>query len=278
MKKKIIRIYLLIFLIPIVSQAQQMQKIWETTADLKTPASVFFDERNQRMYVSNIEGKGLWEKDGKGSISLVTASGKILNPSWVKGLHAPKGMGMYQEFLLVVDVDSVAIIDVIKAQVIKKVYVEDAQGMNDLTTDRQGNMYISDTKAGKIFYIDAGKLKPEVYLSGLTSPDGVLYADRTLYFLDAGVLYKVGKGKEKIKIAEGLPTAADGLVQFNETTLLVTAADGAVFLVDDKGALKKLDNSAIGLKGGADPGWNPKTGMLYLPTFSLNNVVALQIK
>lgn len=278
MVKQIINFSIVVLFSASASKAQQLQKVWETPAELKTPASVFFDERNQRMYVTNIDGKGLWEKDGKGSISLVTSSGKLLNPSWVKGLHAPKGMGMYQEFLLVVDVDSVAIIDVVKAQVIRKVYVEDAQGLNDLTTDRQGNMYISDTKAKKIFYIDAGKLKPEVYLSGLTAPDGVLYWDRTLYFLDAGVLYKVGKGKEKIKVADGLPMDADGLMQFNETNMLVTATSGEIWMVDEKGSVKLVDSSSIGLKGGADPGWNPKTGMLYLPTFSQNNVVALQIK
>ena len=98
--------------------------IWETDSSLKVPESVFLDANNQRLYVSNIDGKNAWEKDGKGSISILTLSGKILNPGWIKGLHAPKGMSMFQEYLIVADIDSVVIIDVVKGQVIKKIFIE----------------------------------------------------------------------------------------------------------------------------------------------------------
>ncbi len=106
--------------------AQALNQLWATDTTLKVPESVMLDSKNQRLYVTNIEGKGAWDKDGKGSISLLTLSGKILNPEWIKGLHAPKGMTMFGDFLVVADVDSVVIVEVTKAQIVKKIYVDGA--------------------------------------------------------------------------------------------------------------------------------------------------------
>ena len=187
-----------------ISFSQVLTPLWSSDTTLKVPESVLLDVKNQRLYVSNIDGTGPWDKDGKGSISLLTLSGKILNPSWVKGLNAPKGMALYKDFLLVADVDSVVIIDYIKAQILKKVYVEGATGLNDITTDKSGNMYVSDSRNKKIFYIDASKLEVANYLiEGLESPNGVLYVDKTLYIVDAGKFYKVDKDKNKTLISEG---------------------------------------------------------------------------
>ena len=108
----------------VLTQAQELEKKWATDTLLKVPESVLLDERNQKIFVSNIEGKGPWDKDGKGSIGLLTLNGKITNAQWVTGLHAPKGMALYKDFLMVADVDSVVIIDIFKGKIIKKVYVE----------------------------------------------------------------------------------------------------------------------------------------------------------
>ncbi|MEY3186844.1 MAG: hypothetical protein RL675_668, partial [Bacteroidota bacterium] len=93
-----------------VTKAQSLNLLWSTDSSMRVPESVFHEEKTGKIYVSNIEGKGAWDKDGRGSISIITASGKILSPYWVTGLHAPKGMAMFQDFLIVADVDSVVII------------------------------------------------------------------------------------------------------------------------------------------------------------------------
>ena len=262
-----------------ISFSQVLTPLWSSDTTLKVPESVLLDVKNQRLYVSNIDGTGPWDKDGKGSISLLTLSGKILNPSWVKGLNAPKGMALYKDFLLVADVDSVVIIDYIKAQILKKVYVEGATGLNDITTDKSGNMYVSDSRNKKIFYIDASKLEVANYLiEGLESPNGVLYVDKTLYIVDAGKFYKVDKDKNKTLISEGFDGGSDGIEQVDENTFLISCGVGKIWLAKLNGEKKMLLDTRIDKINAADIGYDSKNKIVYVPTFWKNNVMAYQLK
>lgn len=257
---------------------QGLNKIWATDTTLKVPESVLLDSKNQRLYVTNIEGKGAWDKDGKGSISLVTLTGKILNPEWIKGLHAPKGMTMFGDFLVVADVDSVVIIEVTKAQIVKKIYVDGAKALNDVTSDKRGNMYISDSKTKKIHYIDVTKLEVSLFAEGLNGPNGLHYVDKTLFFTDAGGLYKFGKEKEKILIADGMEGGTDGIEQVDENTFLVSCWAGSIWLVKTNGEKKLLLDSRKEAMNTADIGYDKKNKIVYVPTFWKNNVVAYQLQ
>lgn len=260
-----------------VAFGQQLKKLWATDSILKVPESVYFDQKYQRLFVSNIDGKSAWDKDSKGSISLVTLSGKVLNPNWITGLHAPKGMTMFQDFLIVADVDSVVIIDVIRGNIVKKIYVEGAQGLNDITSDKRGNMYVVDSKSKKIHYIDATKLEVKLHLTDLSAPNGILYSDKTLFYLDAGALYKLGKDKERIKIAEGMEGNTDGLVRVDETTFVVSCWAGAVWLVKTNGEKKLLlDTRTEGINA-ADLGYDEEKKVLYVPAFWKNYITAYQL-
>lgn len=275
MKKEICFLWLLLT-INFVSMGQTLEKIWETDSVLKVPESVILDAKNQRLYVSNIEGKNAWEKDGKGSVALLTLSGRVFNPVWVTGLHAPKGMSMFQDFLIVADVDSVVIIDVIKGQVIKKIFVEGAKALNDLVCDKRGNMYVTDSKENKVFFIDAVKLKPELYLEGLTGVNGVTLFEKTLYIVDAGTLYRIGKDKEKIKIADGMEGRTDGVEAIDENTFIVSCWEGAIWWVKSNGEKKLLWDAKKEGYNTADIGIDKKTQTLYVPTFWRNTVRAFK--
>lgn len=258
--------------------AQRLEKIWATDSSLKVPESVLLDEKNQKIFVSNIDGKGPWDKDGKGSIALLTLNGKILNAQWVTGLHAPKGMALYRDFLMVADVDSVVIIDVFKGKIIKKVYVEGAQGLNDITTDKLGNIFVSDTKTKKIFYIGLYKGDVKIYLEGLNAPNGLYFTDHALHFVDAGSFYKLGKGKEKILIADGMTADTDGIEQIDDNNFLISCWSGVVWMVNVNGQKSVLlDTKSEGINS-ADIGYDQKNKVLYVPTFWKNNVVAYQFK
>ena len=96
----------------LAASAPQLVKKWETAAELKTPESVLFDPAGKVLYVSNIDGKEPWGKDGAGSIAKVGLDGKIIAVEWVKGMNAPKGMGLVKDRLYVADIDRVMVIDV----------------------------------------------------------------------------------------------------------------------------------------------------------------------
>jgi sugar lactone lactonase YvrE len=273
MKKEICFLWLLLA-INFVSMGQTLEKIWETDSVLKVPESVILDAKNQRLYVSNIDGKNAWEKDGKGSVALLTLSGRVFNPVWVTGLHAPKGMSMFQDFLIVADVDSVVIIDVTRGQVIKKIFVEGAKALNDLVCDKRGNMYVTDSKENKVFYIDAVKLTPELYLEGLSGVNGVTLFEKTLYIVDAGTLYRIGKDKEKIKIADGMEGRTDGVEVIDENTFIVSCWEGAIWWVKSNGEKKLLWDAKKEGYNTADIGIDKKTQTLYVPTFWRNTVRA----
>src|SRR5690606_34663695 len=80
--------------------------LWETGTDLTTCESVLYDRESGNIYVANIEG-GAAEKDGKGSISIISNDGEITQRDWVTGLNAPKGMGISEGKLYVTDIDEV---------------------------------------------------------------------------------------------------------------------------------------------------------------------------
>jgi sugar lactone lactonase YvrE len=260
-----------------VTKAQNLNLLWSTDSTLRTPESVFHDEKTGKIYVSNIEGKGAWDKDGRGSISIITASGKILSPYWVTGLHAPKGMGMFQDFLIVADVDSVVIIEPTRAQIVKKIYIEGAQALNDLTVDKRGNIYVSDSKTKKIHMIDGLKLDVSLYVDGLKGPNGVLFVDRTLYYVDAGGFYKVAKDKQKILIVDGLEGGTDGIEQIDEENFLVSCWSGTIYHVNLKGEKKLLIDTRSGQINAADIGYDKKKKIVYVPTFYKNTVMAYQL-
>ncbi len=261
----------------ISSNAQSLVPLWSTDSTLRVPESVYHDVKTERIYVSNIEGKGAWDKDGRGSISIITSSGKILSPYWVTGLHAPKGMGMFQDVLIVADIDSVVIIEPIRAQIVKKIYIEGAQALNDLTVDKRGNIYVSDSKTKKIHIIDGLKLDVSLYLDGLKGPNGVLFVDRTLYYVDAGGFYKVGKDKQKILIVDGLEGGADGIEQIDEENFLVSCWSGTIYHVNLKGEKKLLLDTRSTQTNAADIGYDKKKKIVYVPTFYKNSVMAYQL-
>jgi sugar lactone lactonase YvrE len=272
--KNVIFLILLFCMQSNIPLAQELKLLWETDSVLKVPESVFLDAGNQRLYVSNIEGKNAWEKDGKGSISILTLSGKILNPGWIKGLHAPKGMSMFQEYLIVADIDSVVIIDVVKGQVIKKIFVEGAKALNDVVCNKRGDMYVTDSKENKVFYIDAMKLTPELYLDGLSGVNGITYAEKALFIVDAGTLFRIGKNKEKIKIADGMEGRTDGVEMIDENNFIVSCWEGALWHVKSNGEKKLLWDAKKEGFNTADIGIDKKTQTLYVPTFWRNTVRA----
>lgn len=262
----------------VITRGQSLNALWSTDTTLKVPESVFFDEKNQRLYVANLDGKGPWEKDGKGSIAIVTLSGKILNPEWIKGLHAPKGMAIFDELLFVADVDSVVIIHIPKGQVVKKIHVAESQALNDLTCDKRGNIFVSDSRTKKIHRISAEKLEVTTHIDGLKGPNGVLFTDRTLYFVDAGAFYKLGKDNEKILIADGMEGGTDGIEQIDENSFIISCWAGAVWHVKLNGEKKLLLDTRTEKINSADIGYDRKNRIVYVPTFWKNNVVAYKLQ
>ncbi|MEJ7779069.1 MAG: ATP-binding protein [Daejeonella sp.] len=188
---------------------------WETDSTLKVPESVLFDKGNQVLYVSNIDGSDPWAADGKGSIGKVGLDGKIISVDWVRGLNAPKGLGMYNGKLYVADLTNLVIIDIASGKIDSSVSISGAVGLNDITIDSKGIVYISDSPGKQVFRFENGK--SQLLLDSLKGPNGLLIKDNELYVLDNMGMYKMNADKSLTKLTDGLDGNADGLENVKET-------------------------------------------------------------
>lgn len=257
------------------AQERQLVQKWETDTLLKVPESVLYDANGKILYVSNIDGQP-WEKDGKGSIGKVGLDGKIITAEWVSGLEAPKGMGLYKGKLYVADVDRVVVIDVKKGAIEKTIDVKGAEALNDISIDKKGIVYVTDSKAKKLLRIENGQ--PAIFLENLKGPNGVLAQGNDLYILDAGGLYKVGKDKSLTKLAEGMEGGTDGVEQVAANEFIVSCWGGMMYYVNADGSTHNLLDAREQKMNTADIGYDAKNRIVYVPTFWKNKIVAYELK
>ena len=257
------------------SQQHQLVKKWETDSLLKVPESVYFDASNNVLYVSNIDGAPDG-KDGKGSIGKVGLDGKIIQTDWVTGLNAPKGMGISKGMLYVADLDAVAVIDIRKGGLVKRIPVSGAIFLNDITVDKQGVVYVSDSRNKKVHKID--REVASIYLDSLKGPNGLLAYGEDLYVLDAGSMWKVGKDKKMTMIADGMEPSTDGIEHVSGNDFIVSCWIGAIYYVKADGSKEKLLDTQDQKINSADIAYDAKKRILYVPTFYKNSVVAYDLK
>jgi len=257
------------------AQEHSLVKLWQTDTVLKVPESVLFDKSANVLYVSNIDGQP-WEKDGKGSIGKVAPDGKIIQVDWVSGLNAPKGMGIYQNTLYAADVDNVAVIDIAKGAITKRIPIEGAQGLNDVSVDKSGKVYVTDSKTGKIFVINQGVAT--LFVENLKGINGVLAAGEDVYAVAAGACFKIGADKKPVKMAEGMEPATDGIEEVASNEFLVSVWNGVVYYVKADGKVQTLLDTREQKSNTADIGYDAATRTVYVPTFFKNSVTAYSLK
>ena len=249
---------------------------WETDSLLKIPESVLLDKDNKVLYVSNIDGTDPWGADGKGSIGKVGLDGKIIATDWVAGLNAPKGLGMYNGKLYTADLTNLVIIDIASGKIDTTALIEGAVGLNDITIDSKGIVYISDSPGKKVFRYENGKA--ELLLDNLNGPNGLLIHENELYVLDNKGLYKMKDDKSLTKITDGLNGNADGIENINGKDFLVSCWEGLIWYVSPDGKKELLLDTKAQNKNTADIGYDKDSKTVYVPTFFKNTIVAYEVK
>ena len=161
------------------AQTHKLEKVWETDSIIAVPESVLPDATHSHLFVSLIDG-GPWDVDGKGGVGKLGLDGKHYD-YWIKGLNAPKGLGRFGNKLYVADVSYVAVIDIAKGSIEKKIDIAGASGLNDITVDANGIVYVSDSKSGKVYRIE--KDEPTLYMDNLPGANGLKATKNGLYIL-----------------------------------------------------------------------------------------------
>ncbi len=251
-----------------------LEQIWATDTTLRTPESVLLDSPNNLLYVSLIDGQG-GDKDGKGGIAKVGTDGKIIDANWVTGLSAPKGMAITGGQLYVTDLTELVQIDLATGKITKKIVVEGAAGLNDVTVDGNGTIYFSDKNAGKIHTYKDGQVA--TYHEGIDNPNGVLAVSDGLLYTESGKLQKLDAQKNVTTLGEGMDKSTDGIEEVSPGEYLVSCWAGEIYHVKDGQATKLLDTKDA-KSNTADIGYDAAKKIVYVPTFFKNSVVAYQLK
>lgn len=246
--------------------------LWETSEDLITNESVLVDENSGTIYVANIEGNPT-EKDGKGSISIISKSGEILVQEWVSGIDAPKGMGISNGKLYVTNIDELVEIDIETAQISNRISVEGAQFLNDVDTDG-GKVYFSDMNTGKIHLYENGNVS--LFAEGQEDINGLRIGnDGTVYGLDVAGLKKYNTDGS-FEIINSAVTGGDGLIILDENTFLASRWQGEIYIIQNGQETKLLDTKAAE-SNTADIGYMAAEKIVFVPTFFKNKVAAYKL-
>lgn len=258
------------------AKAPELVLKWESDSTLKVPESVLFDKANQVLYVSNIDGQNPWEADGKGSIGKVGLDGKVIAAEWVSGLNGPKGMGLYNGKLYVADLGNIAVIDIAGGKIEKTIPIEGATGLNDISIDPNGVIYVTEYLAKKLYKVE--NEKAELIAENLTQPNGVLFHNNELFLLDGTGMFKVNSDKSLAKIADGMEGGVDGIENIEGNNFIVSCWEGALWHVNTDGTKHLLMDTRAEKRSTADIGFDPETKTVYVPTFFRNTVVAYEIR
>ncbi len=247
--------------------------VWETDTVLTTCESVLYDITRREIYVSNIDGKPT-DKDGKGFISKLDLDGVVTELKWVKGINAPKGMGVLVDKMYVTNIDELVQINMADGKITKGFTIKGAKFLNDVAVGG-GNVYFSDMETGKLHKYDGERIS--LVSEGHSGLNGLTYFDGNLYGLDASGLIKFSLDGGMPEILNAEVTGGDGLVLIDENTFVASRWQGEVWLIKDGKATMLLDSKDEEIQT-ADIGYNPAEKIVYVPRFFSNKVSAYRLE
>lgn len=276
----------------------KINKLWETPGNFKNPESVAYAPKQNVLFVSNVDGKPD-QKDQKGFISKVSPSnGTITELNWITGLNAPKGIAIYNNSKLYVsDITDLVEIDIASGKIIKRFNAPGSAFLNDVASDNQGNIYVSDTITNTIYKLDTkvkDSMSLQVWLKSpeLNGPNG-LHIDNNknrLIVASLGDMSKPGAGIKVVDLKnktirslgkEGTTSPFGGLdgieSDAKETRYYVTDNPaGKVYTVnaDGTGYGILLD---LHTQGTADLGFIPSQSTIIIPLMQDNKLVAYKL-
>lgn len=251
--------------------------LWQTERILKVPESVCYDAGQDRLFVSNINGKPT-EKNGQGYITKMKTDGTIEALKWATGLNAPKGSAVFKDHFYVSDIDRLVEIDRTSGKILNRYPAARAEFLNDVAVDERGLVYVSDMGSSNsvIYRLEKGQLVPWLRGKEISSPNGLFIKGNLLYVGNSGdgKLKSVELSTKKIMTVAEVGTGIDGLIATDRGDFLVTDWQGSLKLIHPDGSIELLQNTTPQKINAADIGFISEKNIILIPTFFDNRVTA----
>ena len=250
----------------------------------KTPESVLFDQANNRLVVTNMNG-GPGDADGNGYLSLLSADGKLISRNWASGMDAPKGMAIAAGRLYVADITKVRVVDLADGRLVSTIDVAGAVFLNDMTADSRGSVFVTDMLANAIYRIDGDKAELWLKDDALGTPNGIVADDDRLIVgswgngmradfstEEPGGLLVVDLGSKAVTPLPGAGKVGniDGVVVAGNAIFASDYMSGTLYRYADG----KVERLAVLKPGSADIGTDGAT--IFVPMMNEGEVVALK--
>jgi hypothetical protein len=257
-------------------QHKRLITVWETKTDLIATEAVVYDKDGDIAFVSNGNidpGK----KGGSGFISQLNTKGDILNIKWVGGLNAPKGMAIHKGKLYVTDIDEVVEIDIKKGEILNHYPIEGSKQLNDIAISANGAIYISDSVTHTIYSLRKGLttlfLHADIFdhINALQIHDNSLLVGLSVKVLNIDLFTKA------IKVFTQVPGNVAGIVPTGRGSFFISTENGCIYeYKEDQKPVLLLDTSPLKTRA-HHISYVKKKGLLIIPTFDKNNIVAYKV-
>ncbi len=260
---------------------ERFTEAWKTEEVFSVPESVLYDPKREVLYVTNFDQFTRTTSGREQYISKLTTEGEILELQYIDSLDNPLGMCIHDDHLYIAEKGGFAIADLNTAKVIERVSIPEAMFPNDIEVDNNGRVYVSDSRKNVVWRIDDDKVEQWLVGEEVLDPNTIRIIGDKLYVGNSGDQQLKSfdlDTREMNVIADFVPGFIDGIRSLPSGELLVSLWDGKLYLVSTEGDVSKvldLKNQDIYI---ADFEYLHETGMLYIPTFFKNRVIAYQVK
>jgi sugar lactone lactonase YvrE len=147
--------------------------------------------------------------------------------------------------------------------------------LNDVAIDAKGIVYVSDTRAGKVYRIEGDKAA--LYLDNIPGANGLLTVKTDLYVLTSTSIQKADAAKNITKIADGFESGLDGIVMVAANEFIISNYKGILYYVKSDGSKEILSDTRTDKIMANDISYDHKTKILYVPSFGSNRIIAYKV-
>lgn len=258
-------------------QEKELISEWKSDSIFSIPESVFHDPIREILYIANIQGQPT-DKDGQGFISRMSTNGEVLDLEWVKGIDAPKGMGMHNNNLYISNIDEVVEIDILAGEIKNRYPLEGSEFANDISINQSGEVFISDMNTGAIYKLHNGNADFWLSAGTFDQPNGLFAMDDHLLVGTKNAVMKVDYQTSKISEFISDTGSIDGLELVGDGYFIISDWAGSVHLVHPDKEKELLFNTTDQGINAADIFFIPGENELYVPTFFDNRVMKYELK